>query len=217
MNKELIKRTLSSIILIPAVLLLIIEGSLIFNLFLIICFLIAFYEWYKINKNIFIIITGFIYLVFSFYTIYKFISFNNSNIYFLFIISICVSTDIGGYTIGKILRGPKLTSLSPKKTISGMIGGYLFAILSSIIFLKTALLETKEININLSILIFVLLVSTISQLGDIFISYFKRLSKVKDTGKIIPGHGGLLDRIDGMIFAYPFSYLMLSTQIFNIF
>ena len=55
-----------------------------------------------------------------------------------------------------------------------------------------------------------LLISTVSQIGDITISYFKRLSNIKDTGKIIPGHGGLLDRIDGMIFAFPFSYIMFS-------
>jgi phosphatidate cytidylyltransferase len=90
-----------------------------------------------------------------------------------------------------------------------MIGGYLLSIISITIFAND-MLEKGSLPFNW--LIFVLLVSSISQLGDIFISYFKRLSKIKDTGKIIPGHGGLLDRIDGMIFAFPFSYIILMTN-----
>ena len=85
-----------------------------------------------------------------------------------------------------------------------MFGGYLLSIISSIIL--TNFNFGEEIPINW--FIFVVIISTISQLGDIIISYFKRLSKIKDTGKIIPGHGGLLDRVDGMLFVFPFSYLI---------
>ena len=126
----------------------------------------------------------------------------------LFITIICVSTDIGGYIFGKTFRGPKLTKFSPNKTYAGMLGGYLLSILSAIILTNFYFSE----KLLIKLLIFVILISSISQLGDIIISYFKRISKIKDTGKIIPGHGGLLDRVDGMIFAFPFSYLILLTD-----
>ena len=212
MKNETINRILSSIILIPLALFFIIKGSLIFIFFISICFLITSYEWHKMSKKKSYNIFGFIFLIFSFYTIYK-LRINSDNDYWfiLFITIICVSTDIGGYIFGKIFKGPKLTKFSPNKTYSGMIGGYLLSIISITIFAND-MLEKGSLPFNW--LIFVLLVSTISQLGDIFISYFKRLSKIKDTGKIIPGHGGLLDRIDGMIFAFPFSYIILMTDFF---
>ena len=209
MGNELMKRFLSSIILIPIIIFLIIEGSLLFNFFISICFLISLYEWNKLCKNNFLIITGFFYLIISFYTIYELINFNGSNVYFFFVIIICISTDIGGYTFGKIFKGPKLTNLSPNKTFSGLIGSYIFAVFSSILFLNSSLILMNQIDINIFVFMFIFLVSSISQLGDILISYFKRQSKIKDTGKIIPGHGGLLDRIDGMIFAFPYSFLLM--------
>ena len=130
---------------------------------------------------------------------------------------ICISTDIGGYIFGKVFKGPKLTKISPNKTYAGTIGGYLFSIISVNIFFKISYFFTIGPEITTDIFIYILLISTVSQLGDIIISYFKRLSKIKDTGKIIPGHGGLLDRIDGMIFAFPFSFFIFSTNIFKLF
>ena len=105
---------------------------------------------------------------------------------------------------GKIFKGPKLIKISPKKTYSGVIGGYLMSIILYYLFIN---LNYGD-KINSNDFVFILLISTISQLGDITISYFKRLSKIKDTGKILPGHGGLLDRIDGMIFAFPVAYII---------
>ena len=121
---------------------------------------------------------------------------------------ICISTDIGGYIFGKIFKGPKLIKISPKKTYSGMIGGYILSIICLSTFLNSKYVLTKTTDLTVNIFIFILLVSTISQIGDIIISYFKRLSKIKNTGNIIPGHGGLLDRIDGMIFVFPIYYLI---------
>ena len=127
---------------------------------------------------------------------------NYNKIILLFIISICVSTDIGGYVFGKIFKGKKLTKISPKKTYSGMLGSYLMSlILTAVIFKKYFVLDT--------IIISVIIISTVSQLGDLFISYLKRKSKIKDTDKILPGHGGLLDRFDGIIFAIPFGLILL--------
>jgi phosphatidate cytidylyltransferase len=167
----------------------------------------------KKSYNIF----GFIFLIFSFYSIFKLRNDFNGDYYYLLIVTIiCVSTDIGGYIFGKLFKGPKITKISPKKTYSGMIGSFLLSIIF-INFLLSSSNLIKSIILTKETFIFILLVSAVSQIGDIMISYFKRLSKIKDTGKILPGHGGLLDRIDGMIFAFPFSYLILSTDIFRLY
>jgi phosphatidate cytidylyltransferase len=208
MNKELQKRIISSIILIPVALFFIIKGSFLFDFFILICFFITSFEWHKMTKKIIYKIFGFLFLILSFYSIYKIRNnFSNDYYYLLLITLICVSTDIGGYIFGNIFKGPKLTKISPKKTYSGMIGGYLLSIIFINFFLNNPF-NSSSIKFTSDIFILVILVSTISQIGDITISYFKRLSKIKDTGRLIPGHGGLLDRIDGMIFAFPFSYLI---------
>ena len=164
------------------------------------------------------ILPGFIFIIFSFYTVYYIRNeFNGDYIYFLTILLICICTDIGGYVFGKIFKGPKLTKISPRKTYSGAIGGYLLSIIFLNIFYLSPYVYAKPTELTSDILIFILLVSTVSQLGDIVISYFKRLSKIKDTGKIIPGHGGLLDRVDGMIFAFPFYYLILEMNLIKFF
>ena len=204
MSQELTKRILSSLVLIPITLFFIIKGSYLFIFFLIICLSLITYEWYMMSKKKPYSVFGYIFLFFSFYTVYK-LRIDNDYWFLLFITILCVSTDIGGYIFGKIFKGPKLTKFSPNKTYAGMIGGYLLSIVSSIILINFFSSEEQMIKW----LIFAILISTISQLGDIIISYFKRLSKIKDTGKIIPGHGGLLDRVDGMIFAFPFSYLII--------
>ena len=147
---------------------------------------------------------GIFFLIFAFYSFYS-IRVYSDNGYFLllFLITISISTDIGGYVFGKIFKGPKLTKYSPNKTISGVIGSYMMSVLFFILISK---LISNNIFI-LKHLHLVLLFSTVSQLGDIIISYFKRTSNIKDTGKIIPGHGGILDRIDGMIFVFPSYYI----------
>ena len=209
MSDEFIKRMISSIILLPLSFYLIIKGSFFLIFFTIICFIVACFEWHTMTKKKSYYIYGFIFLIFSFYTFYE-LSIELIDIFYVIII--CSSTDIGGYVFGKIFKGPKLTKISPKKTYSGVVGGYLFSIISIYFFVKYSVIfdlgfEKNFFNIDLLILLFT--TSTVSQIGDIIISYFKRVSKIKDTGKIIPGHGGLLDRIDGMIFAFPFGYLFL--------
>ena len=208
MYGELKKRILSSIILLPIILYIIIKGSFLFNFFILICFFISIYEWHMMTKNFLYKIFGLLFLILSFYTIYKIRNdFSNDYDYFLLIILVCVSTDIGGYIFGNIFKGPKLTKISPKKTYSGMIGGYLLSIMFINFFLNDYFNITK-IELTIDTFILIILISTVSQIGDLIVSYFKRLSNIKDTGKIIPGHGGILDRIDGMIFAFPFSYII---------
>ena len=219
MNKELKKRIVSSVVLMPIVFFFVIKGSFLFNILILICFLITFYEWHNMTRKKSYYLPGIFFLFFSFYTVYQ-IRTNSPELEyerFMFILLICISTDLGGYIFGKILKGPKLTKISPKKTLSGVIGGYLISIIILSLYFKSTFSSLQKYELTFGIFIVILLISTISQLGDIIISYFKRLSKIKDTGKIIPGHGGLLDRIDGMIFAFPFSYLIFKINIFQYF
>ena len=208
-GNELTKRVFSSLILIPVVFFAIIEGSILFNLFIFICFIITAYEWLQMSKLNIQKIFGLFFIIISFYTIYKIRNdFDQDYFYILLVTIICISTDTGGYIFGKLFKGPKLTKLSPNKTYAGAIGSFLFSIIISIIFFEL-ILKIHNYRFTDEKFIFVLVVSLVSQMGDIIISYFKRLFKVKDTGNIIPGHGGILDRIDGMIFAFPFSYIIL--------
>ena len=215
MKDEIFKRVLSSIILFPVVISIIIYSSILLNLLLIICFCLVLYEWHMLSKTKKYYFLGILFLLLSFYTIYKFKDLNNNYINFLFILLICISTDIGGYVFGKIFKGPKLTTISPNKTFSGVIGGYLLSLVFILVFFKILSFVKFKTSFSYEILSLVIIISTVSQIGDILISYFKRNSKVKDTGNVIPGHGGLLDRVDGMIFAYPFSYLLYLINIFK--
>ena len=208
MTKEITKRIFSSIILIPTALFFIIKGTFYFNFFMIICLFITAYEWFMMSKNKSYHLFGHIFLLFSFYSAYLIREDLNGLILFLSIMLICILTDIGGYVFGKTFKGPKLTKISPKKTYAGVIGGYFFSIIFiNILVNNSEILTQKYYSFGIDEFIFVLIISTVSQIGDIIISYFKRLSKIKDSGKLIPGHGGILDRIDGIIFAFPFYYI----------
>ena len=161
----------------------------------------------KFNSKFFIFnIIVFCYIFFIFcglsYEIHK----SEGAVFFLYIISICFFTDIGGYVVGKTVGGKKLSKISPNKTISGTIGSFLFSIIPLLFLLNIVYLDLTP---NFSNILFCLLISLVSQSGDLFISFLKRKAKIKDTGKILPGHGGVLDRLDGIIFAVPFSYLLL--------
>ncbi len=125
------------------------------------------------------------------------------NLIFFLIVSICISTDIGGFFFGKIFKGKKLTKISPNKTYSGLIGSYVLSLLTTTIFFK----EYFEL---FDLIISTLVISTFSQLGDLTISYLKRKVKIKDTSNILPGHGGFLDRFDGFLLAMPMGYLVYS-------
>ena len=218
MKNELVKRIISAIILLPITFFFIIKGSVLFNLFILFCFLIVSYEWHMMSKKRSYNLIGYLFLFFSFYSTYILRNdYPGDYLYVLLISSICIFTDIGGYIFGKVLKGPKLTKYSPNKTYSGMLGAYTLAILFTSILFNNDIFFLYEAETNLNSLIFVFVISTVSQLGDILISYFKRLSNIKDTGTIIPGHGGLLDRVDGMIFAFPFSFIIFSLSDFRIF
>ena len=129
-DKDLIKRIFSSLLILPVALFFIIKGSFFFIFFISICFLITSYEWHKMSKKKSYYLPGLLFLIISFYSAYVIRTDINSSLsYFLIILLICISTDIGGYIFGKIFKGPKLTKISPKKTYSGVIGGYLLSII----------------------------------------------------------------------------------------
>ena len=209
MEKELQKRIISSLIITPLSLFFIIKGSAFFTLFIIILFLIACFEWFKMTKRYDLKIFGIIFLLLSFYSVY--LVRDRGLFEFLLIFIICIATDIGGYIFGKIFKGPKLIEISPNKTYSGVVGGLLMSIIVAFIFnlkFDSYFLENQNFLSELFFIITVFLISSVSQMGDLIISYFKRVSNIKDTGNLFPGHGGLLDRIDGMIFVFPFVYLI---------
>ena len=226
MSQNLIKRIITSIILLSLLFLVSFSNQYIFILSILILGIIIcieannlFLKLLKKNQygktslfkkfnikflTLNIIALSYIFLVFCnfSYEIYKY----EGSIFFLYIISICFFTDIGGYAFGNIIGGKKLSKISPNKTISGTVGSFLFSITPLIIILNFNYLDFE---LNLNNIIFCLCISLISQLGDLFISFIKRKAKIKDTGHILPGHGGVLDRLDGIIFAVPFSYLLL--------
>jgi len=202
--KEFLIRTITSILLIITLYFSYIYNN--FFIFLVILIsILSIIEYskliYKIHRKSFerilYITLGLLYLItivsFLIFKIYQF-----KDIIFYFII-ICVATDIGGLISGKIFKGRKLTKVSPKKTFAGFYGSFLLSYLTMFLFIS---------YLNLQIFTFVLFILTfsvclLSQLGDLFFSYLKRKAKVKDTGEILPGHGGILDRIDGIIISVP--------------
>mgnify|MGYP000194267381 CR=1 FL=1 len=149
----------------------------------------------------------------TFFTIYVFL-FSNLFFYFsiffqikiiIFVILLgCIASDIGGYVFGKVFKGAKLTKISPNKTISGSIGS-VFCCCTTISFLFYYF--TNKFSLN--VILIGILISISCQLGDIFFSILKRKSKVKDTGKFLPGHGGVLDRLDGIFIALPVGFISL--------
>ncbi len=208
MKKELEKRIYSSLIILPITLFFIIQGSALLLVFLSLFFLATCYEWFKMNKkNDLVKLFGTIFLFFSFYSAFS-IREKSGIDFFIFIILICIFTDIGGYVFGKIFKGPRLTSISPKKTYAGVIGGFLLSLVAGITYIKFISSEFLATD-YLRLLFGIFLISLISQIGDLIISYFKRKAKFKDTGKILPGHGGLLDRVDGLIFVMPIIYFSM--------
>ena len=211
MKKELKKRIITSIILLAIILNCLFINNYSWLLLLSIVSFICWFEFINLIKKIWkkrtlmilpIILSFFVLCLFT-YTAYKF-RVEEGAISILFILGICIFSDIGGYIVGKSLGGVKLTKISPNKTISGSIGSFLFSLFP----LGVLMILGFEENLPGKGIFLCLLLSLACQLGDLIISYFKRLAKVKDTGKILPGHGGMLDRIDGIIFAIPSTLIL---------
>tara|TARA_A100001035_G_C27748280_1_gene485120 strand:+ start:382 stop:1029 length:648 start_codon:yes stop_codon:yes gene_type:complete len=207
-----LKKRIATSILLLSLLFLGFKNIIILSIILFFIFVEIFNEFQIILKKIFLKKKLFLFAILvliQLYTLYllsliffPFVQNDSQKINYLFlIISICITSDIGGYIVGNIVKGKKLTKISPKKTYSGMIGSFIFSlIISSVLF--------KDLVSIQSLIIFIFLISLISQIGDILISLLKRTAKLKDTGNILPGHGGLLDRFDGLFFAIPLGFMI---------
>ena len=216
MRSELINRTISSFFLLLFTFLSALLYDYIFLSILFITIILSWVEWIKIIERINFkktyriihIISFLLYLFLAF--IICFNIFIIDKYFFLTILTICIFSDIGGYVFGKTFGGKKLTKISPNKTISGSIGSFILSYIGFflIYFYFNNLLFVR---IDFEALFFIpFLISAICQAGDLFISYYKRKAKIKNTGNLIPGHGGLLDRIDGSIFALPIGFIIIS-------
>ena len=217
MNLKLKKRITTSVILFLLTIFCIFINPYVFIIAIII---VSYFSWYETNHLINSInksVTNWQHVAFNLTTLfYAFGIFTVSAIglyfllgpvFFLYALSVCICSDIGGYIIGKNIGGKKLTKISPNKTISGSLGSFCFSMLPLLVFNNFDKFEYSLYSIDN--FLFCLKVSLVCQLGDLFVSYFKRKAKVKDTGRILPGHGGILDRIDGIIFAVPFVFMSI--------
>tara|TARA_B100000003_G_C10879428_1_gene350568 strand:- start:260 stop:916 length:657 start_codon:yes stop_codon:yes gene_type:complete len=208
---NLLKRIITSILLAVVLLFCLFYNKNLWLLLLLLVSIISFFEFSKLinkifkNRNISIALINLITLFYLIFFTFSAYDLAEVNVNIFFVILVCIFSDIGGYVVGKTVGGKKLTKISPNKTVSGSIGSFVFSFIPLFIF---SILFYEKINSLFINLIFLsIFISLISQVGDLFISFFKRKAGVKDTGNILPGHGGILDRIDGMIFAIPVTFI----------
>jgi phosphatidate cytidylyltransferase len=198
------KRFVVSLMAFPLIYILLYQKVL-FNLIILITFLFCLYEWIKIfkKKNI-IFFLGLLILITFLISLIRIYNFNDFNLKFLWLILITWLTDIGGYVFGKLFRGAKLIKISPNKTWSGAIGSIILSQFAILIFLLDV-----NYQFNIYIIFAQLFLSIIGQIGDILMSYIKRKNNKKDTSNFIPGHGGFLDRVDGLIWVIIFGNIFI--------
>ena len=212
------KRILTSIIILPISIFFILKGGNYIVSFLYAILILGNFEAFSAFKRKLSIIIIDVILVMA---LLAFLHLRNdtasSFFLLLWIIILTIFSDVGGYIFGKTFKGKKISKISPNKTISGIIGSFIFAVLS-VFFISfiISLMSSLENNFFLKPKYFILalLFSFAAQLGDLFISYFKRLEKLKDTGKILPGHGGIFDRIDGLMFVVILAYILYTLKVF---
>ena len=212
------KRILTSIFIFPLSIFFILKGGNYIVSFLYAILILGNFEVFSVFKRKLTIILIDLILVASLLAA-LFLRNDTASSFFLllWVIILTILSDIGGYVFGKIFKGKKISKISPSKTLSGVFGSIIFSLFSVfIIDMVVELITGLDNNFFLKTKFFVLAIffSVVAQLGDITISYFKRLEKIKDTGKILPGHGGIFDRIDGLMFVVIFSYILYTLKIF---
>ena len=218
MNKELKKRIITSIVLIAILLNCLFISKESWLVLLGVVSIISFSEFFNLIKKIykkifsrlFLLTISIAVLLLFTYSAYK-IKIEYGEIVMIFILLICIFSDIGGYIVGKSVGGKKLTKISPNKTISGSVGSFLFSLFPIGIYGVLSIITNKDyfkFALDDEMIVACLILSLTCQLGDLLISFYKRKAKVKDTGNILPGHGGMLDRIDGIIFAVIVSLIL---------
>jgi phosphatidate cytidylyltransferase len=198
------KRFFISLLAFPIIFILLYQ-KIFSNILIVIVCVFCVYEWNKIfNKKNYIYVLGLIILLFFFLSLIKIYNLQDYNLNFLWLILIAWLTDIGGYIFGKLFGGPKLIKISPNKTWAGAFGSLILSQFAFLIFF----LDSNYI-LNLNIFYFQILLSIIGQVGDILMSYIKRINNKKDASNFIPGHGGFLDRTDGLIWIFIFGYFLI--------
>ena len=215
------KRILTSLIILPLSIFFILKGGYFLLFFLLSIFFVANYELFSVfNKKATILLLDLI-LILSLYSIYYLADHAVLLYLLLWVIILVICSDVGGYVFGKIFKWKKLTRISPKKTLSGVFGSFVFSLFS--VFIANAILPkvaptfipiTSLINfLEPKFFFLAIILSLVAQTGDLTISYFKRIEKIKDTGKILPGHGGILDRIDGLMFVVIVAFILIQINI----
>ena len=208
------KRILTALIVLPISLIFIFIGGYVTLLFLLAIFFIANYELFSGFKKITTILFLDLILILSLYSIYLLSESNNQLLLWIIILVVC--SDVGGYVFGKLFKWKKFTDISPKKTISGVFGSFIFSLMSPILFyfiINPFDNMSSDNFLEPKYFFYSIIFSLIAQAGDLTISYFKRLEKIKDTGKILPGHGGIFDRIDGLMFVSIIAYILFHLRI----
>ena len=204
MSKELKKRILTAIFLFPLLLIVLIYSKKFLIIFLSIFYFLSFYEIVKNSKSLTFTIIASIFLFLCFYCFYYLRGTTNQSLILLsWAIFSTILSDIGGYVFGKMFKGKKLTKISPNKTYSGAFGSLILSLVSlpSLYIFQIVLFNKIYIDFfQFKFFFITLFISLVAQIGDIFISFWKRRLNVKDTSNFLPGHGGVLDRIDGLIF-----------------
>ena len=208
------KRILTSLVALPLAIFFVVKGGYFLSFFLLFIFFAGLHEIFTVFKRVKTKLFLLLVLILSIFSIYYLANDSVSSLFLLyFVIGISVSSDVGGYVFGKIFKWKKLSKISPKKTISGVFGSYFCSFICVIAFNELSGSSTHGFLVsNLTIIPEVLLTiifSTVAQAGDLVISYFKRLEKIKDTGKILPGHGGIFDRIDGLMFVSILAFVLV--------
>ena len=217
MPNETLNRIFTSIVLLPILFFATVYSGTYLILLLILVYSLCAYEIIKNTKNILFNLFANICLIFSFYCFYYLRGNTEYSLIILFWILISTFlSDIGGYFFGRIFKGKKLTKISPNKTYSGSIGSLVSSCLSLPLLNSLQYIFFSELLVNFfkfDFFIFTILISLVCQLGDLFVSFWKRKIKIKNISNILPGHGGVLDRIDGLIFVLIFCYTLKLTTL----
>jgi len=227
------KRILTSLVIFPLSFFFVVKGGYFLTFFLIFVLFAGMHELFSVFKKKTTILFLSLVLILSLFSIYYLRNDHYYSVYHLYwVIILCICSDIGGYTFGKIFKGKKITKISPKKTISGVFVSFLFLLLwlgiahelYNKVYFHTFFYGHLPDNFpgasgiwpvyffSIKYFILTIIFSMVAQAGDLTISYLKRLEKIKDTGKILPGHGGIFDRIDGLMFVLILTFILYNLK-----
>ena len=212
MIENILKKRIQTSLVLLILVYFMITNNMISTYALIVFGVLSVIEFFQISKKIFLkkffrYLFNFLFIIYLSLFCYFFFIFSNLSFLKIILYTVlfgCIASDIGGYVFGKIFKGPKITKISPNKTFSGALGSIIFTclVVSSSLFFFTN-------NFSQLVIIFSVIISLSCQIGDLFFSFLKRKAKIKDTGTFFPGHGGILDRMDGILLGIPFGLISI--------